>query len=90
MDVFICYSITTLTLFEGKKCLRKRQMKMLKTSQIVTSLTFICHVSLGQEENCYTLKHLTLYHTISTFNDPEKKKSFENIVGKGENAGNQL
>ena len=34
---------------------------------------------------------LTLYHTIHTFNHPEKKKKkpFENIVGKAENAGNQ-
>ena len=34
---------------------------------------------------------LTLYHTIPTFNKPEKKKkkAFENIAGKGENAGNQ-
>ena len=32
--------------------------------------------------------HLTLYHTIPTFNDP-KKKPFENIEGKEENAGNQ-
>ena len=31
---------------------------------------------------------LILYHPIPTFNDP-KKGSFENIVGKGENAGNQ-
>ena len=31
---------------------------------------------------------LSLYHTITTFNDPVKKP-FENIVGKGENAGNQ-
>ena len=30
---------------------------------------------------------LTLYHTILTFDD--KKKPSENIVGKGENAGNQ-
>ena len=30
--------------------------------------------------------HLTLYHTIPTFND---KRPFENIAGKGENAGNQ-
>ena len=28
---------------------------------------------------------LTLYHTILTFNDSDKKP-FENIVGKGENA----
>ena len=31
---------------------------------------------------------LTLYRTIPTYNNPEKE-SFENIVGKGENAGNQ-
>ena len=29
---------------------------------------------------------LTLYHTILTFNDPEKE-GLENIVGKRENAG---
>ena len=33
-------------------------------------------------------KELTLYHTIPTFNNPEKKP-FKNIVGKGENADNQ-
>ena len=31
---------------------------------------------------------LTLYHTIPTFNDPVRD-AFENIMGKGENAGNQ-
>ena len=31
---------------------------------------------------------LTLYHAILTLNDPGKD-AFENIVGKGENAGNQ-
>ena len=31
---------------------------------------------------------LTLSHTIPTFYDPTKE-SFENILGKGENAGNQ-
>ena len=31
---------------------------------------------------------LTLYHTMTNFDAPEKKP-FENIVGKGENAGNQ-
>ena len=41
----------------------------------------------------WALVELPLYHTISTFNDPEikkkKKKPIENIVGKGENADNQ-
>ena len=32
---------------------------------------------------------LTLYHTIPTFNSPEKRDLSENIVGKGENAGSQ-
>ena len=31
---------------------------------------------------------LTLYHTIPSFNDPEQD-TLENILGKGENAGNQ-
>ena len=31
---------------------------------------------------------LILFHTILTFDDPVKE-AFENIVGKGENAGNQ-
>ena len=30
----------------------------------------------------------SLYHTVTTFGDPDEKPS-ENIVGKGENAGNQ-
>ena len=30
-----------------------------------------------------------LYHTFPTFNDLNLKKKFGNIVGKGENAGNQ-
>ena len=32
---------------------------------------------------------VNLYHTISPYNEQEKKKPFENIVRKGENAGNQ-
>ena len=35
------------------------------------------------------LRQFTLHPTIPTFNTPGKKKTFENIVGKGENAGNQ-
>ena len=38
--------------------------------------------------HCGQEKCLTVYHTVPTFNDVEKKP-FENIVGKGENAGNQ-
>ena len=36
----------------------------------------------------WSIDWLTFYHTIPTFNDL-KKEAFENIVGKGENAGNQ-
>ena len=35
------------------------------------------------------IESLILYHTFPTFNDPPRKKPFENIVGKGENAGDQ-
>ena len=35
-----------------------------------------------------TVTGLSLYHTIPTLTTPNKKP-FENIVGKGENAGNQ-
>ena len=38
----------------------------------------------GKRRKCW----LTLSHTIPTFNDPVKEP-FENIMGKGENAGNQ-
>ena len=31
-----------------------------------------------------------LYGTIPTFNDPVKEKAFENIVEKGENAGDHF
>ena len=39
--------------------------------------------------NTFLSGFVTLYLTIPTFNDIEKKKAFENLVGKGENAGNQ-
>ena len=32
--------------------------------------------------------HITRYYTILSFNNPDGKKCFENIVQKGENAGN--
>ena len=35
------------------------------------------------------MKELNPYNTIPTFNEPEKETFFENIVGKGENAGYQ-
>ena len=41
-------------------------------------------ISMDGFQNLAQLFSLTLLHTIPTFNDP-----FENIVEKGENAGNQ-
>ena len=35
------------------------------------------------------LRAFILYHTIPTFNNLKKMESFENIVRRGENAGNQ-
>ena len=57
-----------------EECSQKTHKK--KEKQHVISSFFFCHGVL------------TLYHTILTFNDPEKMP-FENIWGKGENAGNQ-
>ena len=37
----------------------------------------------------FTRAWLTLNHTILIFNNPRKKSHLENIVGNGENAGNQ-
>ena len=44
--------------------------------------------SLNQSKILSFGKELTLYQTILTFKDP-KRRAFENIVGKGENAGYQ-
>ena len=38
---------------------------------------------------CWQKISSTFYNTILTFNDLEKKMPFQNIKGKGENAGNQ-
>ena len=45
-------------------------------------------LSLDRQNPGLVGKDLTLYDTIPTFNDLNKK-AVENIVGKGENAGNQ-
>ena len=41
------------------------------------------------QQYIYEPSDLTLDHTIPSFNGAPGKKPFENIVGKGENAGNQ-
>ena len=47
-------------------------------------------VEIGEIARKQYGKGRNFYHTISTFNNPEKeKKPFDTIVGKGENAGNQ-
>ena len=42
--------------------------------------------------NCFILHStpLKLYHTLTTFDAPQEKKSFWNIVGKGESVGNSV
>ena len=56
---------------------------------------FVLHVlensawlQMTREELVICCRLLTLYQTISTLTNPIEKP-FENIVGKGENAGNQ-
>ena len=44
--------------------------------------------NLDQSKILSSCNGLTLFHTIPTFNDPPRKRPFENIVGKGENAEN--
>ena len=47
----------------------------------------------GQKKNTIVVvtkfNMVNLYHTIQTYNNAEKRKTSENIVEKGENAGNQ-
>ena len=54
--------------------------------------TFCLHFYRLLEYTCYHLENVSLIHALEkgvlTFNDP-KGESFENTVGKGENAGNQ-
>ena len=46
--------------------------------------------SLDNLVETFSVCILTLFNTIPTFSNPELiKKTFENIVRKGENAGNQ-
>ena len=54
---------------------------------IATSV-FFCSENVFIFNGSLSMGFLTRYDTIPGFNDL-KKKSFENIVGKGENAGNQ-
>ena len=57
------------------------------TANVLTSHSSFCKA--GHPSRLWLYKQgLTLYHTIPHFNDP-KQKTFEIIVGKGENAGNQ-
>ena len=43
--------------------------------------------NLDQSKILSSADRLTPYHTIARFNNPDKKKSFEKIVEKGDNAG---
>ena len=48
----------------------------------------IAQVDMGRYFS-QNLSHLTLYQTISTFNNPREQNTFQNTVGKEENAGYQ-
>ena len=60
--------------------------KLLVLSSIRKRVNFF--IFLNKRCPSYCLAVLTLYHSIPAFNNPTKK-TLENIVGKGENAGNQ-
>ena len=51
-------------------------------SSVLQKLVTFCNFLILTEDD------LSLFHTIPTFSNPENK-AFENIVEKGENAGNQ-
>ena len=61
-----------------------------KVNDMLPSMLYPFNTSLQLPSNLKATKPLalSLYHTIPTFNDPEKKL-LENIVGKEKNAGNQ-
>ena len=65
-------------------CFNLDQSKILSYGNELNMQNSQQHISIALR-----LGGLTLYYTIPTFNDPEKERPFENIVGKGENAGNQ-
>ena len=66
---------------------------VLSKTNTVTKATFNLLVAdcfnYGQVLNFVTWESLTLYHTMRIIFTPLEKNAFENIVGKGENAGNQ-
>ena len=67
---------------------------IVKHGKVTTCTSFSCPYPPLVRKNLFdNNKNLgqskfTLYFTIMTFNNPEKQ-TLENIVGKGENAGNQ-
>ena len=60
-------------------------LQCIKIQKSSFELHIDCPLQLLSIWICYGL---TLYHTILTFNEPEKKP-YENMVGKGENSDNQ-
>ena len=82
----------------GSRCIRSLTPDLENQSN-QSDLEVLHDLDLIQAENyvvkkvngmpCMAYCALTLYQRTQTFNDPGKKKPFENIVGKGENAGNQ-
>ena len=67
---------------------KKKRQEKKKTQPFLYTYKKGCFLYLNSKNYSKQISGLTLYHTIPTLNDPEKK-AFENIVGKRENAGNQ-
>ena len=57
-----------------------------KMNPVLTNNTVQYFALLVKKGHWPIITYLTLYHTIPNFNDPEEG-GFENILGKGENAG---
>ena len=62
----------------------QRKNALLAALRLSSASTF----NLDRSKTLLSGKELTFYHTIPTFNDPEKE-AFRKHLGKGENVGNQ-
>ena len=95
----MCQQYCTLllkTLWEKEKLLKSSNFSYSQCflpfwKTFIKFTIVICKLLVWKSLNFVVLeKRLTLYQTILTFNDTEKKKkSSEHIVGKGENIGKQ-
>ena len=64
-------------------------LDIFSSCHIYRNLSSLNSFDFDQSRNLRLGKEFNLYQTIRRFNNPWKKQPFENIVGKGENAGDQ-